>query len=351
MKSMYNLTELATELERRASAKQDFIANTEQVTMTDDAKISFQNGSLHTMEANDVAHSQIAARLDIPAKYYNRMKAHQPELLARNVNHWLHTKPETRMIRTLDGEARAFLSDKYQRIENEEIASTILPVLLDAGQDVKIEASAITSTRMYIKAVFPKIQGEVRKGDVVQAGIAISNSEVGMGMVKIEPLVFRLVCLNGAVINDARFSARHVGSRISQGDGVYELMSNEALQADDRALMLKVRDVVRASFDEVRFGKYLQAMQDSTQDRITGDVVEAVKVLSKKNSLNDFEQGGVLRHLIEGGDLSRWGMLNAVTRTAQDVESHDRSHELETLGGNILNLARSEWQVIAEAGV
>jgi len=349
MKSQYNLTELATELERRAAAKQDFIANTEQVTMTDDAQLSFQNGSLHQFEANDVAHSQIASRLEIPAKYYNRMKAHAPEMLAKNVNHWLHAKPETRMIRTLDGEARAFLSDKYQRIENEEIAATVLPILLDAGQDVKIQATAITSTRMYIKATFPGIQGEVRVGDVVEAGIAISNSEVGMGMVKIEPLIHRLVCLNGAVINDAKFAMRHVGSRIKQGDDVYELMSDEAIKADDKALMLKVRDVVRASFDQERFNGYLKAMRESTEDKITGDVVESVKMLSKKNSLNDFEQGGVLRHLIEGGDLSRWGMLNAVTRTAQDVESYDRSHELETLGGNILTLPRSDWRVLAEA--
>jgi hypothetical protein len=36
---------------------------------------------------------------------------------------------------------------------------------------------------MYIKAICPRIQAEVKKGDIVQAGIAISNSEVGMGSV------------------------------------------------------------------------------------------------------------------------------------------------------------------------
>ena len=34
------------------------------------------------------------------------------------------------MVRTLDGKARAFLSDRYHRIDNEQIAEAVLPVLL-----------------------------------------------------------------------------------------------------------------------------------------------------------------------------------------------------------------------------
>ncbi len=37
------------------------------------------------------------------------------------------------------------------------------------------------------------------------------------------------------------------------------------------------------------------------------------------------------------------------TRTSQDVESYDRASELEQLGGQILELAPSQWRTIAEA--
>ncbi|HMM61136.1 MAG TPA: DUF932 domain-containing protein, partial [Candidatus Rifleibacterium sp.] len=199
MKTELSLTDLAHELQRRSNAKKDFVAHTSQLHMTDDNKIQFENGKLHEFEANEIAHNQIAGRLDIPVKYYKRMQENAPHLLAFNVNHWLHKNPETRMIRTLDGTARAFLSDRYQRIENEEIAETVLPVLLE--QDgVEIESAAITESRMYIKAVFTKIEGEVKLGDVVQAGVAISNSEVGQGAVKVEPLVYRLICRNGMIV-------------------------------------------------------------------------------------------------------------------------------------------------------
>ena len=60
----------------------------------------------------DNAHSQISQRLNIPLKYYKRMHSLAPDLLATNVNTWFLEKPERRMIRILDGKARAYLSDR-----------------------------------------------------------------------------------------------------------------------------------------------------------------------------------------------------------------------------------------------
>ena len=57
----------------------------------------------------------------------------------------------------------------------------------------------------------------------------------------------------------------------------------------------------------------------------------------------------MLRHLIEGGDLSLWGMANAFTRLSQDVESYDRATELEEVGGNIITLGRSEYRELVAA--
>lgn len=348
MKTGLSLTELAQEIERQAQSKKDYIVPTQKLTMTERADLHFDTGAgLVSLEATPIAHEQIAARLDIPRSYYNRLKDADKPLLALNVNKWLHADPEKRMVRTLDGKARAFLSERYNRIDNYEIANAALPALMDS--EARVESSQITESRLYIKAVLPKVQGEVRKGDVVQAGVSISNSEVGQGSVLIQPLIFRLVCSNGAIMADSRFSARHVGGRIGGKEDISHLLSNEALMADDRAIMLKVRDVIRASFDTAVFQQRLSMMREATHDRIEGDVVEAVELLSKRNGLNDFESGGILRHLIEGADLTRYGMHNAVTRMAQDVESYDRATELETLGGSILNLRPTEWRSLALA--
>lgn len=348
MKTDLSLQNLAAELERRATVKQDFVVNTRKAEMGIDATLNFRNGEDHSFKANEIAHRQIAARLEIPAKYYDRMRADSPALLADNVNHWFQTQPENRMVRTLDGKVRAFLSDRYQRIENEEIAQTVLPILLEQ-EGVQVVSSSITESRMYIKAVFSKVQGEVKKGDLVQAGVVISNSEVGLGAVKIEPLIYRLVCLNGMIMPDAKFSAHHLGGRVSAGDGVFEMLTDETIKADDKAILLKVRDVVRGSFNQVKFQSTLEAMRGASEQRMEGNPAEAVKLLAKRHQLNEFEEGGILRHLIEGGDVTKWGLLNAVTRTAQDVESYDRATELEGLGGVILAMPANDWKPLALA--
>jgi hypothetical protein len=54
-------------------------------------------------------------------------------------------------------------------------------------------------------------------------------------------------------------------------------------------------------------------------------------------------------HLITGGDLSRYALINAVTRTAEDVPSYDRATELETLGYRLMELPQREWSAIANA--
>jgi hypothetical protein len=69
--------------------------------------------------------------------------------------------------------------------------------------------------------------------------------------------------------------------------------------------------------------------------------VAAVEVTAKRFALTEGEQGSVLEHLARGGDLTRYGLLNAVTRTAEDATSYDRAIELECVGGEILELPAS----------
>lgn len=55
------------------------------------------------------------------------------------------------------------------------------------------------------------------------------------------------------------------------------------------------------------------------------------------------EQDGVLKYLIEGGDLSLYGLSNAVTRFSQDVESYDRATALEGIGWDIATMEPRKW--------
>lgn len=351
MKTGQTLQDLAKELDRQQSAKRDFIAPTQnlRLKLTPEKKTILDIYGHGEFGIRDLAHQQIGARVGIPKTYYDRMKTDAPELLGVNVNHWFADKAEKRMVRTMDGDARAFLSDRYRPLDNFDLGEVAINALLNPGLKATIESCALTETRLYIKARTETITAEIRKGDIVQAGIVISNSEVGMGTVKVEPFIFRLVCLNGLIANDHALRKYHVGRGHEGGDLAEEFFRDETRQANDRAFWMMVKDVVTGSFKQDVFDKMVGSMVEATHDEIKQDPVKAVEVTQKMFGLNEQEQGGVLRWLIKEGDLTRYGLVNAVTRVSQEVESYDRATELERLGGTVLELPRTSWERIAEA--
>jgi Domain of unknown function (DUF932) len=350
MKTGKSLIELATEIQRQADSKRDFITDTRTLEMTGRGQLAMDiNDTQVTLDVTPHAHNQIAQCVGIPSAYYKRMITEAPHLLAQNVSHWFIEKPERRVVRTLDGNARAFLPDRYRIIDNYEILETVLPVVSEMGLEKGIVSTEITDNRIYFKVINKRLELEVKKGDVVQAGFVISNSETGMGALKVEPLIYRLGCTNGMISQDYSQKRYHVSRTAASEDEAYKLYADETLRADDAAFLLKVRDTVHAAVDIAQFTKIVERMREATGQRIEGNSVKAVEAASKTFGLNQAESNGILTYLIQGGDWSAYGLLNAITRTAQDVESYDRAIELEAVGSKVLALPKSTWKEIAFA--
>lgn len=358
MKQGKTLQELARELSIQELAKKDFLVDTrsmEFITEGNDSRLvmplaqsnTTSNGA-KSFAVNELAHRQIADRINIPYKYYERMRQENQLLLDSNVNSWFKIKPERRMIRTLDDTARAFLSDRYRRLDNFELAEAVLPVLARM-KSAEIISCELTETRMYIKVINKSLEMEVKKGDVVQAGIVISNSEVGLGSVKIEPLIYRLVCSNGLISQDFSQRKYHVGRTVEAEGEAYELFRDETLKADDKAFFLKVQDLVGATVDKVKFNLIVERMRQTSNQIIQGSPVKAVDVLSQKLQFNQNEKDSVLNHLIAGGDLSGYGLVNAITHTAKEIADYDRATDFERFGGILLAMPKYEWQNIVAA--
>lgn len=356
----------ATELQRQHFAKRDFVCDVRDFRFSTDTGGTL--GSIRGVQAHegadpdyfqvsDHAHDQIATFCDIPRAYYDRMREKQHGLLDTSVHTWLDAQGgKRRMIRTLDGRVRAFLSDRYRRIDNFDLANVILPELHQLGATFK--DLEITEKRMYIKVAFEAtnhlFDNPVNRvvGDRMFLGLTIRNSEIGAGKVEILPMSLILSCVNGATHNEMGATRRHVGARINatdDDDKAMELYSEEALEADDKALMLKVRDTVRATASDVVFKKIVEQMEHSVNSPISALPIHAVQQLGKTVALQSTEEEGILHHLIQGGSMSQWGLMNAVTRHAQDVKDYDRRDMLEELGGDILAMARTEFAPIANA--
>ena len=348
MKAGRTLQELAIELDRQREAKKDLIVDTGVLSMdTGETGLALQvagRDMASQFGVNEIAHRQIGQHLKIPAVYYDRMRAEYPELLVQNVNSWFARSTGTRrMLRTLDGTARALLADRYRRIDNFEIANAVLPII-GSMEGAGVESCELTDSRMYLKVVNPRVTAEVRKGDIVQAGVIISNSEVGMGSVKVSPLVYRLVCSNGMIAQDGAVRKYHVG-RTNEGNEDFSIYRDETIEADDKAFLMKLEDSVKAAVDQARFASIVDKMREATEATMEAKLVpQVVELAAKEYGITEAEGKGVLGHLIAGGDLSLYGLANAVTWQAQDVESYDRSTELEATGYRIITMAPALWR-------
>jgi len=338
MKNGKTIQELAAEIQRQQDNKRDFLIPANKVTpFINDNHLEL--GFKITGEENEVpftapltkdGHIQLGQFCDIPKKYYDTLLNH-PELLKTNVAHWMERSEEKKLIRTMDGNVRAVLSDKYRRLDNFDLAQNVLPMLLEA--QASIESCEITERKIYIKAITHKVQAEVVKGDIVSAGIIISNSETGYGSLSIKPLIYRLVCSNGMIADMYAHRKYHAG----KGDEMNQIeFSNDTLNAVDKAYWLKVRDLVSASLSQVTFAEIVAKMTASAEIKIQ-QPDKAIELVSKKFNFCETESKDMLKFLIEGGDLTNWGLANSVTRMAQDVPSYDRSTELESIGFQIMN--------------
>lgn len=351
MKTGRSLNEVIAELNRQSRAKKDYIGPAASFHLQEDGRTFEINHAVSKAQevfgTTQLFHRQVASALGIPAKYYDLMAAQKPELLAENVNAWFADREASYMIRSMDygsGQvARALLSERYRRIDNMEIAAAVLPLF--AGQEqYEVVSCEVTENRLYLKIVNHRLEMAVVPGDYVQAGVVISNSEVGLGSVSVQPLVYRLVCTNGMVVNDMGERKNHVGRAARALEDSFTIYSDETIEAEDKAFLLKLRDVTTAAIEEVRFAQVVGKLRQAVGVPITGKVTDVVQLTGKTFDLNQNEQDGILNYLISGGDLSQYGLSNAITRVSQDVESYDRATALEGVGWQVATLPAVQWK-------
>ena len=353
MKQGRALPEVLMELQRQNAAKQDFIAPAAALSLSDDGDTFVMDhvGPKDSMSMNttDLFHRQMGSALNIPAKYYDLMRIQKPSLLAQNVNSWLSSRDQSYMVRSMDygngRVARALLSDRYRRIDNLEVASAVLP-LFAGKEEMEVVSCEVTENKLHIKIVNHKLEMAVVPGDYVQAGVVISNSEVGLGAVSVQPLVYRLVCSNGLCVNDFGERKAHVGRAAKALEDSYAIYTDETLEAEDKAFMLKLCDTTLAAIEEARFAQIVGRIQETTQAKITGRVQDVIELTGKAFDLNQGEQDNILNYLIQGGDLSLYGLTNAITRASQDVESYDRATALEGIGWQVATMPVAQWKEI-----
>lgn len=386
MKTGIPLNELAGQLEAQVARKRDVVLDSRMLTMltarNDDGTGGITDLDIPDESAvmpTDLFHRQLGTHLGLRAELYDRLRRKHPGLYDHLVNGLLREAPSRQLIRMYkdgagpdgrDGIARAFLSERYLRIDNYDLAKVALPIIGRLGADLRIDAH-LGEDKMYLKVVVPggavdlndyrravdwdalrrqygahhMFNDGTGPADYVQPGFLIENSEVGAGALRVSQLVFRVACSNGLIVSHA-VQRRHVGTVIG-GDDAGTIWRSDTVEAIDNAIRLKVRDAIAQTVDETSFALICQQFAEAGATRPIDRPVEAMKVVTRQVDLTEREGNDVLTFLLGGGDLTKFGMVNAITAMAQTVDSYERSVELESVASTVMDWNAGEWDRVA----
>ena len=372
------LYSLMQRVQADAARQEDFVAPTRDLQLSTQENDEGPNQPHIVMErsrgvptkilaTNDVAFQQIATKADIDIRTARRLRDDYPQHLDGLINDIWRNEDKGVMVRTYAesgrlstprierGLARAFVSDAFKTFDNKNFLEASLPQLMESDARWKVVNGTVTEKKLYLRLRSEAHQGEAAVGDAMALGLLCSNSETGHGSVNVQQLIWTLACLNG-MQTQKKMRSTHVQS--SRGEDSWGLLTDEAKNADNAALALKLRDVVgsfasRESFDEV-----LEQMRNAHLDTVSGGAQDTVSALTGILKLPKAAESKILDGLMatlgqsgyNTGQVTRATLVNSVTAVANrpDTNEDDRQDWMR-LGAKVLELPRAAWRQVSEA--
>jgi predicted transcriptional regulator YheO len=307
---------------------------------TDNIDFSHENGKF--VMGNKVrwpihphALAQMSQKFGIPTRYTNGLLEEGEwgiDLLVKNFSELRdkRARGKTFLIRTVDGEVRGFLSNKYKIIDSDLILDSFAKAA--ANQGALIESFAASDTKWYIKAIMPRIFYPIGQ-DPMAFGISLTNSDFGSGKLQLTAYSLRLLCTNGLVGHNT-FSRTHLGRRM-----LHSSFSERTRKLESKTEASKISDIVNDMMSAESLENRLEAIKEATKEKVNPS--EALKVFRKKSYISK-EEEEELRDLCVTGDITelppgnnRWRISQSLSLLAK-TKPADRAFELQQLGGKII---------------
>jgi hypothetical protein len=206
-----------------------------------------------TLALREQAFDQLGARGGFPGYYLRSLPV---KLTLAAVNYHLSRDTKPALLRIAGGEVRAIFSERYAPLDDELVLEIVDDALRAAGMRSDVIARAIsTGPSTVLRLTVPSESLAVKRGDVIEAGVDLANSEIGFRSVSITPITYRLICTNGARAwsSDATKRLRHIGDPIRLRDAVREAIPLALAEArgDLKRWKSAVSTMIDDALDEV----------------------------------------------------------------------------------------------------
>lgn len=340
-------------------------------------------GNAYGLRVLDGAHEQLAQRLDMPRKFYDRLLGAHPDLLAHNVTELFRREPDSRMLRMLRPEmkpewqalaaqtntqfvVRAVVSDKYRALDNGGLVDTLLPSA--EAQGLRLVEWDLDDRSFALRFAGPeRTIGEIREAhgfraegdnyhrrengvdlawvnEVLSFGVAVSNSETGHGSLAVRQFSRILRCLN-AYVKDETHRTVHVG-RKQQADEDGFLIGNDTRRLEAAAQFARVRDrfldAVSEQKQKLMAGKFAEAMGTTLDLPPEVPLLQFVSNVGARFDLSDRErdllQEEFAHEMVQAGRTqpSAFTVAQAFTALAKRADTFTRKQEIECVGWQIV---------------
>ena len=254
---------------------------------------------------------QLCTRTGVPFLFFKKC----PQVLREYNVAWFmqHLESEKNvMFRMVKGnQVRAILSDRYAPFDDIELFK-ILAEFMDGTEEVVFENFSDTSS--HVRITWHSKAEEIQPGDIVEQGLHIANSEVGLRSVTIIGIIHRLKCKNGLVAREKVGGFRHIGDPERIRSHVQQVI--EDVQHDSERLLVKFRQSLEKQIDQP---------------------LQIINRLAEDHELTKEEYESILNSFMAEPSKSLFGVVNAVSNSAQRCSDADRRFEMEALASSVLD--------------
>jgi len=327
-------------IQEDSEGKRDVTATS--LRLTDDGLLEVYHGSeWELMKMNRHATTQLFQKFEMPSKYFSRLIVDDPELTAYHFNKIAQAvAPEDLLVRTKMGMhtedevtedsgnlpvVRGIMSDLYSVLDNDMVIDGLQSVIGKFSNEYDVVDSFLDDRRMHLRITFPSTSRQFGftkddVGDILQVGIDIVNSEVGVSSMNIGGLVWRLVCANGLrkMLRGESFIQRHM---YLDTPSFYNNMSFAMTQGIQSGI-----DTMKNFSDSKRI-ELIRPLQIMKVIGEHFDIPNAVVELAQERWEHD---------------ATVYGIINSFTASARGMTNENRL-DLERVSGRMLSLTPKEW--------
>ena len=111
------------------------------------------------------------------------------------------------------------------------------------------------------------------------------------------------------------------------------------MRAVKEAIWGQVRDLTRATLADRDSFRGMVARLSGAAGKVLAEPQEAVDSVVRQYRLDDAARQRILDELIAAGDPTVFGLMQAITATARDLDDYDAGVALERAGGDFITRA------------